>query len=860
MDVIQSRFRNVMSCKIGAWNRAMFGKWRFKRYRRAICHLQRRWRAFLMRRKFAAVEKQVAVLQAHIRRRLQQRKFRAYLKVKAKAGTMVQSFVAMAYHHRRYLRCKKGITSMQAIVRQVTSKARFVAMRRGFTRLQAVYRGRRSRRLVGQEVSALKIQSVFRGYRARKRVKRLRAIKLTGCVRIQANVRRFLCQTYYQRLQAATHHGQRLWRGKLARRLASLLRSSLGVIQNRLLGYVWRRRYVKAVRGYVEFQALYRGFKCRQRIHAERHAARRLEHFLCGYIELRKLADWTQELHAACSWGDAAEAEALLRMSDMTWSRLGAIATGDRASIRNRVDGMKSALHAAAASGDVATVELLLTKPFSTKADVVDLYGATPLHNACALGDSHLGVTRLLVASVSNRAAFLNRQNVAGETALDLVVLGHQASVGSMPGGGFQHTAAFLIASGASSVYIDEARSIAAAATNPSLRGNGGGSLVGEDQLLVAQVERREQEVLQRRKKERLSDPHYQFLFVAAQEKKRKAALAAERAARLERLRKLEAERLLVDRRRMQEEEEYSRRRAFRDREEDEARAERAAIARQAARDRELQRLALQQAAQRRAEEQAARQEAERAAAAVAAAEAAEAERAARLRREEETLERLARDRARRIKEQEEMVAHRAAEEERRRLERKRKRAEEEAAQQLAEANAARERAARAEQAKREREQRRLRRTSTEASPARATGAAGGHGLLLARTLATGDGVDASAPVNVTNAKAVTLRRNQAAGSPSHNNAPASLDMPAIGSAAETLTPPPGEPRAANNRHGGRNNANGNRPSQAGAAKPLSIASAWEELETDEGVVYFYNSVRRCWAGRCSTRRRITRV
>ena len=394
-------------------------------------------------------------------------------------------------------------------------------------------------------------------------------------------------------------------------------------------------------------------------------AANRIEKAVGSFLEATRLGEWTQELHAACSWGDAVEVEALLKLTDMRWARLGSIPRVQRTRIRNRFDGLKSVLHSAAASGDEATVELLLSPTWAAQVDVVDLFGATPLHNSCSLGDSHLPVTRRLVAAgQGQRATLLGRRNLAGETALDLVVLARRSNMAGMGGAGapdtFAQTAAFLLANGAPTDYPDEAKAAAAAAAaGAGSAGHRGLGLLPEQELIVAQAERREKEVLQRRRKERLSDPHYQFLFVAAEEKRRKEAEAVARAEAAARAAEREAERVVWDRRRMREEEDYSRQREHRDRELEKEREERAALAAANARQAELQNMAAEAERARRQSEAAARAEAERAAAEAAAKATADAERAARLRREQETLDRLARERAQRLQAEEDMALRR---------------------------------------------------------------------------------------------------------------------------------------------------------------------------------------------------------
>lgn len=696
LDVIVGRFRVVNARKLVAWSRGVFTRWHFVRYRRAIVHLQKRWRAFLMRRKFAVVERQVTVLQAHVRRRQQRAKYLRLRKARAQSGTIVLRSVQMNYHRRRYLRCRKGTVVLQAILRMRIGRRRYLVLRAGFTRLQAVYRANRARAWMGREKSVILIQSVFRGHKARKRVARLRAVKITGCVSIQAAWRRYYWQNKYARLRHGTQMAQRLWRGKVGRRRHLGMKLALREIKSFLLMCIFRKRFLAIRLGVARAQALWRGHRCRKALRRERNAARILEAFFTHQAMSTRLGEWTQELHAACTWGDAAEVEALLDCAEPRFMRLRSVPPMQRTRIRNRNDGLKSVLHSAAASGDVATVRLLVDR--GAEIDVVDLFGATPLHNSSALGDSRLGVTQELVrrAPPKGRKEFLDRANLADETALDVAVLSHRDSPGT-----HGKTVAFLQANGAATSFGDEAA--AAAASDASTDG----AAVEPEMLIVAQAERREKEVLQRRKRERLSDPHYQFLFVAAEEKKRHAAEAAARAERERRASQVEAARRVVDRERMLAEEEYSRLRELRDKEADRLAAQQRAIEDRARLELERARRREQQEADRLLQEAQARAAAEKAAAEAAARAAAEAEKAARMRKEQETLERLALERQERLKREEEAASRRLAEEERRRQERKRRREEAQAAKEAAERLAMEERAKRREQARRDREERR---------------------------------------------------------------------------------------------------------------------------------------------------------
>ena len=104
-----------------------------------------------------------------------------------------------------------------------------------------------------------------------------------------------------------------------------------------------------------------------------------------------QLTDWVQDLNASSAWGDKSEVSQLLAMSTPEFRRLDSVVPpSERACILNRYDGMKSALHSAASSGSLETVQLLVSR--GARIDMADLMGATPLHSAALLGDSHLEV------------------------------------------------------------------------------------------------------------------------------------------------------------------------------------------------------------------------------------------------------------------------------------------------------------------------------------------------------------------------------------------------------------------------------------------------------------------------------------
>ena len=60
-----------------------------------------------------------------------------------------------------------------------------------------------------------------------------------------------------------------------------------------------------------------------------------------------------------CNWGDVKEIQAVLSMSGAAYQRIRDIPRPTRAFIRHKLDALKSPLHAVAASGNAAAVQLI---------------------------------------------------------------------------------------------------------------------------------------------------------------------------------------------------------------------------------------------------------------------------------------------------------------------------------------------------------------------------------------------------------------------------------------------------------------------------------------------------------------------
>jgi myosin-5 len=485
LDMMLLAFRTHHSIRIQAWWRMARQRRSYRRFRRSIIRLQKAFRGIIIRRKFSKVSKHVAKIQACYRGRVQRMRFRRLLAVRRNAVDKIQATYKM---HRQYTRYQR--------------------FRRGLARAQALVRGSLARHLKRRMLRAIvTIQAGVRGFLARRKAQRIRRLRKDGAVMIQSAWRGHRRRAWYKWLQRGARTLSALYRGKLARREARRRWAALLTAQAFVRQCLARIRVRRMRRAVIRIQVWFRSQLAARHYRKIRRAVKRIERAMLAYIRGKVLNAWVQEAHAAASWGECEELANLLSCAAPAWARLRDIPLRERARMRNRQDGMKTLLHSAAASGSLETVQLLVQAGADHEA--VDLVHATALHKAVAIGDSHLPVIRYLISLAGENpeavADYINRTNVMGETAVDVALAQYRG------GGRREHddTVRLLLELGGVAKATGATREqIEALLRKP--RG---------DALLVQAAAARERELLERRARERRDDPHYQFLFVADQER-----------------------------------------------------------------------------------------------------------------------------------------------------------------------------------------------------------------------------------------------------------------------------------------------------------------------------------------------------
>lgn len=487
LDIIFKAFRGVCATRISSWWKCYNGKWKYKRGRRALVKVQKGWRSYMMRKKFAAAEGAVTKVQANVRRRAAQKQYAVMRQERLDSATKLQATYRMSVQRRKYVKDREERQGSAAIV----------------------------------------IQSRYKGHLQRckdaKRKEMILRAQEQGVVRIQARQRGMMAKRHYEAQKKGAITAQRMWRGKQARKDLSLKKAAAIRLQTNIRGHLARRHFHEQRAAATKIQALVRGKHDREVFRRQKAAVQTIEDGWVRHATGNGLMDWTQELHAACAWGDFEEAEALLEMRRPELRRLRTVPMTERVRIRNRFDGMKTALHAAAVGGSIDIVRLLLDRGADPTAR--DLFGSTPLHNSAAIGDSALEVTKVIVERAPKGCNLAGVVNEGGQTPIDVAVGAAEEGAAMEDGseGGFRLTVAYLIdASGGRSAADRGALLDRVAAAEEE----------GRRDSLLAGVEaaaRREAEILERRKKERRSDPHYQFLYVAEQERKRQEEEAIRR-------------------------------------------------------------------------------------------------------------------------------------------------------------------------------------------------------------------------------------------------------------------------------------------------------------------------------------------
>jgi hypothetical protein len=333
-----------------------------------------------------------------------------------------------------------------------------------------------------------------------------------GAVLIQAAWRGYTARTAYLRMKLAAVKCAAHWRRIIASRRTRKLHGGIVIVQSFARKLLARLKYKTAVRALIRVQTWYKAEKVKLMYRRIKRAALRIERAMVSYLRARCLATWVQEVFAASAWGDVEEIQALLACSDDQFARLRDIPVADRVRLRNRDDGMKGLLHAAAASGRLESVQLLV----SLGADLVaqDALGATALHKAAAVGDSHISIIKYLTscgvgAGASAKAGLLNASTATRDTALDIALQKCKS------GGRRDHDLTIkhlLDCGGVAHSMGDDRRAVEMLLKQP--RG---------EQLLAAAAAAREKEVMERRARERREDPHYQFLYLSEQQRQKRA-------------------------------------------------------------------------------------------------------------------------------------------------------------------------------------------------------------------------------------------------------------------------------------------------------------------------------------------------
>ena len=293
LDVLQTRLRNINAAILQNWTRGVFTKWHFTRYRRALVNVQKRFRLKLMKKKFAAAEKQVTVLQAHARRRRAQRRVAAMRKARANAGSTVLKAMKGNAQRRRYMRGRKGAVAVQARFRGKRERKHFVAQKAAATKMQALFRGHNARKRLRLESSVVSIQRVYRGHRGRKKAARRKEVLVTGIVIIQTVYRCFRQAKRFRRLRRGALTAQRLWRGRLAREEATTRRQAVVKLQSRMRAYHDRQVFKKARAEAVHIQAVYRGHRVRRKQKQRRDAVHTLERSMLQSVISTKVSAGT---------------------------------------------------------------------------------------------------------------------------------------------------------------------------------------------------------------------------------------------------------------------------------------------------------------------------------------------------------------------------------------------------------------------------------------------------------------------------------------------------------------------------------------------------------------------------------------
>ncbi|RYG39934.1 ankyrin repeat domain-containing protein, partial [archaeon] len=248
---------------------------------------------------------------------------------------------------------------------------------------------------------------------------------------IQAAVRRWLAQRQYNEMKRAAIAAAACWRRVCASRERQKRWHALLAVQSYVRRFLTMQRAAKYRRAIAMVQRWYMRARAAIEFRRRYAAAHRIERAAHAHMRRRVLETWVQEVHAAAAWGDVDELRALFTCADSRFATLRDIPASSLVLIRSRYDGLKSVLHSAAASGNADAVAWLLSLGADVRA--TDSLGATPLHKAASIGDSHLDVAKALILAAPaqtglSSSAYASLSNAAGETALDVAVVAFKQS------------------------------------------------------------------------------------------------------------------------------------------------------------------------------------------------------------------------------------------------------------------------------------------------------------------------------------------------------------------------------------------------------------------------------------------------
>ena len=527
LDRIHTKFRAIVMndimnfCKRRLrWMRFRYARANRLKRRIAVRHLVRRYRAWQMKKKYEGAVRHVTNLQAHIKARQTRKWFVQHKDKRLAAATKIQATFRMYRVNKRAIRGRWALRLLQKKWRAKLEHRRRVKMMKDI----------------------IKVQCVVRMISARRRVRTLLARRQAAAIKIQAFVR-----SKRQRAQFVVFR-------------AAVFNSASKRVQSVARGFIERRRLAKQHAAATRIQASIKARQTAKAYRKEKSACRAINKWIIGNYRRWALREWVAEVFACASNGYAEDVAELLARTQDTYRWLRDIPQQNLARLRDPDDGFKTLMHAAALSGDLETTRLLVQVGCSV--EVADVTGATPLHKAAAIGDSHLPVVQYMVnllpqtpdddaqarvASLSARyvladasgvpgapkrsvdieaawgkpyatrqLCFVNTPSAAGETALDCAV-SIQRSRGRREHDDTMH---YLLSVGGISHIMGSRDAVM-------------GLLQGlqSDAAVAAAAAARERELLERRRLEREHNPHYQFLLVQEQERKRSAESAKTAAA-----------------------------------------------------------------------------------------------------------------------------------------------------------------------------------------------------------------------------------------------------------------------------------------------------------------------------------------